>query len=300
MAIMISYSHNDWDSVKPVVCFLKENGLTIWLDRDEIQPSMDWRRELLRRPRQVQGFVPFISKNYIASEICRMELFLARSSERPIFPVMVEECWNLLDSTEETKYLAGVFAARLEALKLVGFHTTREVILDRLLRAIKNRLSTATTRDHNVYISYPNGAAEPAAELYSALSDGKIKPWIASMDCEIGDDWRKAQVQAMAKARVHLILITEDILNEKEVLRTEVLMSEALDLPTLCVMAPNLVSSEVGSTPQKNAGVADRVHMHVSNGEQAFRRLVKYQWYKPAHIEQKLRPDILKILSQGD
>lgn len=162
MATMISYSRNDWDRVGPVVSFLKQNGLTIWLDQDEIQPNADWRRELLQTPRQVKAFVPFLSKSYVNSEMCRMELFLARSFDRPIFPVMLEECWALLDSKEETKYLAGIFAARLEALKLVGIRTTQDVILNRLLRAIQIRLSNTTKPVHNVYISYPNGAAEVA------------------------------------------------------------------------------------------------------------------------------------------
>jgi TIR domain len=286
MTAMISYSRNDWRAVKSVVSFLRDNGLAVWVDRDQIRPNMEWRQELLRTPRQADAFVPFLSRSYIASEMCRMELFLARSFGRPIFPVMLEECWHALDSREETKYIAAIFAARLKARKLVGLRTTRDEILSRLLRAINNRSSKKSRRNHNVYISYPNGAASFATKLHSILSNKKIRPWVATKDCEVGDDWRKVQVQAMAEAKAHLIVISRDFLRKNDVLRTEVLMSEAFQLPTFCVISPALVSE----------ADIDRVYAHISNGDQAFRRLAQRQWYKRKDIEGELRVGLLQTL----
>jgi hypothetical protein len=286
MTAMISYSRADWRRVKPVVTFLKNGGVPVWLDRDEIQPNAPWRSVLLRTPKNIDAFVPFLSDSYIASEMCRMELFLARSFDRPIFPVMLDECWERLDSQEETKYIASIFAARLGAQKLVGLSTTRKEILNRLLRAIQNRLSKASPRGHNAYISYP-GSAEFATKVHAALSDEEIRPWIATMNCEVGDDWRKVQVQAMAKAKAHVVIISEDFLNANDVLRTEVLMAEALQLPTFCVKAPPLDADE---------GLSSRVYNHIANGAFAYRRLVERQWYEPRHIKRALRADVLKAL----
>ena len=113
MPVMISYSHADWGSVEPVVAYLQQGGVDTWVDRQNLKPLVDWRHELLRMPRVADAFVPFLSANYLNSEMCRMEVFLARSFDTPIFPVMLEECWKELDQWEETTHLARVFIARL-------------------------------------------------------------------------------------------------------------------------------------------------------------------------------------------
>lgn len=228
MSVMISYSRKDWDKVAPVVDAFRERKLPVWLDREQIKGGGDWRRQLLTAPRRVRAFVPFVSANYVASEMCRMELFLARASERPILPVMLEECWNLLDEREETKHLSTLFAARLQKLSAVSLPLTREDVLERLFQAIEDRIQGKRRKHNNAYISYPGASGPFATRIRHELASGAIKPWVATLDCMIGDDWRRAQVQAMAKSRAHIVVISAESLNANEVLRTEVLMSDSL------------------------------------------------------------------------
>jgi hypothetical protein len=44
--------------------------------------------------------------------MCRMELFLARAADRNIFPIMLTECWGLLDTQEETKYVSAMLVGQ--------------------------------------------------------------------------------------------------------------------------------------------------------------------------------------------
>lgn len=293
---MISYSHADWSDVEPVVKHLKAAGIPLWIDREQIKPTMIWRRELLNAPQHCDAIICFLSTNYLASEICRMELFLARNFDKPIFPVMVDECWEALDGLEESKNIASILAARLAVNKVVGLNTTREVVLTRLQRAVEFRLglSRQPIDFFNVYISYPDGTAEFATKLHAAIDELPIRPWIATMNCEIGDDWRKSQTQAMSKARLNLIVMSEDFVGDAwrvDVLRTETLLAEAFDHPTLCIMSPAL-SADIS--------LRNRVFNRLANGEQAFRRLTERQWFTPEHVGTDLKAEIQRLICLVD
>jgi hypothetical protein len=150
----------------------------------------------------------------------------------------------------------------------------------------KSRSSTSTPR-HDTYISYPNGAAEFATAVHADLSRGKVRPWIATKNCEVGDDWRRAQVRVMATAGVHVVAMTEHILSKNDVLRTEVMMSEIFKLPTLCVMSPALASDEK---------LCGKVYSSLKKGDQAFQRLIKHEWFRPEHVGNQLLAEIHRRL----
>jgi TIR domain len=120
MNIMISYSRRDGAEVDAVLSELARYGLHAWKDTSNFKGGEDWRATLLKKPRSVDGFIPFLSKHYVDSPMCRMELFLARATDRNIFPIMLTECWGLLDTKEGTKYISALFLARMEALKIAS------------------------------------------------------------------------------------------------------------------------------------------------------------------------------------
>jgi len=293
MQVMISYSHADWSEVEPVVSYLKHAGIELWIDREQIKPTMIWQRELLAAPRQTAAIICFLSENYLSSEICRMELFLTRKFDKPVFPVMLQECWDLLDRCEETKYLGSTLAARLQVNRVVGLTTTREEVPARLRRAVDRKLSptTSDSKVYNLYMSYPDGAAEFATSVHNALDSSSVHPWIATVNCDVGDDWRRVQTRTMSAAKVNLIIMGEEFASEEwrtEVLRTETLLSEAFDHPTLCFMTPALSA---------DTALRNRVFNRLSNGEQAFRRLKERQWFSPDHVAVELKEEVSRLVA---
>ena len=287
MTVMISYSKKDWRLVEPVVDVLRSRKLPVWLDKEKIRSGADWRRALLTTPQRVRAFVPFLSANYIASDMCRMELFLARAAERPIFPVMLEECWDLMLQREETKNISMLFAARLKARTAVSLPLTKAEIIERLVTAIADRIHGKRKADNNAYISYPGSSAPFATRVRHALATRAIRPWVATLDCVIGDDWRRAQVKAMSKSRAHVVVISAEFLHKNEVLRTEVLMSESLGIETF-----GIVSDELDG----NQRLENQVYTHLANGEDAFRRLIARQWYRPRDVSTILRRDVARAI----
>ena len=288
MPVMISYSHEDWPAVEPVVELLKVNGIDVWIDRERIKPDMVWRLELLKAPQTTDGLICFMSQNYIASDMCRMELLLARNFDKPVYPVMLEECWQDLEKTEETRHLSMILASRLGALRVVGLDCERDEVLKRLVRAVKRQFLTETPDiQPNVYISYPDGTAEFATGMYSALNTAPIHPWIATMNCEVGEDWRKSQTQAMSKVKVNVIVLSEGFVLDdyrSEVLRTETLMAEAFELPTLCVLSPSL---------DADRKLRNQVFTKLAS-QQAFRRLTERQWFSSTQIDAELKAEIIR------
>ncbi len=290
MPVMISYSRTDWERVQPVVTYLKQSGIETWVDQENLKPFSNWRLELLRMPKVADAFVPFLSESYLASEMCRMELFLARSFERPIFPVMLEECWTALDQWEETTHLGRIFIARLGSQRLVGKRFERDHILERLRRAIDMKLNAREPASRNVFISFPGDSAEFATDLHGRISSAICKPWVATLDCEVGSDWRHSQVQAMGAANAHVVVVSDDYLAPQQALRTEILTSEALELPTFCICTPQLSA---------DADLIGKVYGHLQNGEQALRRLTVHQWCKSGEIESHLAPALEALLGRG-
>src|SRR5512132_2947248 len=109
MNVMLSYKSDDEEAVKRVFARLVEHGIKPWIDTERILPGQPWREVLLAELRTCDVCVPLLSKAYVASEHCRMEVFIARSLGRRIVPLMLEDCFNELRLHEETKGLEDVF-----------------------------------------------------------------------------------------------------------------------------------------------------------------------------------------------
>jgi len=279
MRIMVSYNRGEWAEVKEVLDLLRGDALPFWVDREALAAGVDWRAELLRTARTAEAFVPFLSPRYANSPMCRMELLMARSFKRPIYPVMLEECWDELRTQEETSFISGLTVARLGAEQIYGLKASRNDLIERLRGALQNCLNPPSRPKPNVYISYPNASAHFATEVHEKLSrSGELRPWVATLDCEIGTDWREAQIEALTQCSVHVTVASAGILPESQVLRTEILLSEALGHATFTVEDPELKYDLV-----LKADNYDRLER-----DPAFRRLVEKQWFEDSEIDGRL------------
>jgi hypothetical protein len=166
-----------------------------------------------------------------------MEILIARSRRCPILPVEVEECIDLLDSYEETKGLADTFMVRLQRSSLVGLPIRREQALERLVSAALSIDQTPFVK--KAYIAYCSNEAAVATQIASQLEQAGISTWIATKDCRIGDNWRQAQAYGVANAAAQVIVIDETIA-DADVLRTEIILSEAFGLPVFTVLGESL------------------------------------------------------------
>ena len=270
--IMISYRTADRVVADELHDELKSAGLSPWMDHRGIRPGSKWRDELLKEVRRCDAFIALLTPDYIQSEHCRMEVFIARSRGCPILPVMLQDTFELLDRYEETKGLADIFMVRLFQLSVVGLPVTRQEAVQRLVFAARTVGQEAPRK--TVYIAYCNEEAEVATRIADQFGRDGISAWVATRDCRIGDNWRQAQARGIMNAAIQIVVLDKTIA-DTNVLRTEIILAEAFGLPVLTVLGEDL--------SRDPNGLAE-VMKKLRSGDVTFRRLTDVQ---PFHCDEQ-------------
>ncbi len=239
--IMISYRTAHRAAADELYAELESAGLSPWMDYRGIEPGVQWRDELLRQVRSCSAFIALLTPDYVESEHCRMEIFIARSRGCVVLPVVLEDCFDLLDRYEETKGLADTFMVRLYQLSVVGLPITRKEAIQRVINAART-IGQDTIRK-TVYVAYCNNEAEVATRIAQQLEGEGITAWVATQDCRVGDNWRQAQARGVMNASIQVVVLDESIA-DANVLRTEIMLAEAFGLPVLPVLGVNLSGDE--------------------------------------------------------
>lgn len=89
--IMISYNWGKQDLAKKIVEKLKNSGIKVWFDLDNMEGSLtDSMSEA------VEGAIvvlPFLSQAYQNSKNCKLELEYAHNQNKLILPIMTQDQW---------------------------------------------------------------------------------------------------------------------------------------------------------------------------------------------------------------
>ena len=234
--IMISYRAPSRETADEIYEALESAGLSPWIDHKGIKPASKWRDELLREVRSCDAFVALLTSDYVESEHCRMEMLIARS-RCAVLPVMLEDCFDVLDRYEETKGLANTFMVRLYQLSMVGLPITRQEAIQRLINAARTIGQEPVRKP--VYVSYCNDEAQLATRIAQQLERDGIPAWVATHDCRVGENWRQTQARGIMNASIQLVVLDESIA-DANVLRTEIMLAEAFGLPVFTVLGASL------------------------------------------------------------
>ena len=265
---MISYRSTDIAFAKEILRLLREHDIPIWIDREGIKPGTKWRDELFCALKQCRVLIVVLSKGYLASENCRMEVFIARSFGRRIVPIMIDDCFSMLSDYEETKGLEDIFMLRMHHLNTASLPMDRSEALQRVVNGVF-AASDLKPKRYQAYVSYcGNTDGAFATQVAQALSNAGIPAWVATQDVQVGENWRDAQAKAMMTATSHVIILDENIVRSP-VLRTEMLLSEALNLDTFTVLPPQLQGQRESIT---------RMMQELDTGDQTYRRLTHVQF----------------------
>lgn len=90
--VFISYSRQDAEIVESIVSELEAAGIDVWLDREDIKPGKQWRKQIVEAIDTAEAFVLNLSPNSAASDNVLKELNLAEESLDPfVLPVMLSE-----------------------------------------------------------------------------------------------------------------------------------------------------------------------------------------------------------------
>ena len=112
--VFISYDRED--TVKEFVRKLKRGlegaQLSVWLDKEDIPAGTEKPVLAIRIAlRDCKALVVVVTKKYISSPFCKSELCVAYEKKKPVFPVIREEGWDVLqqsmlkECSEGVKYM---------------------------------------------------------------------------------------------------------------------------------------------------------------------------------------------------
>jgi hypothetical protein len=90
--VFISYSRRDSETIESIITQLEAEGIDVWLDREDIKPGQQWRKQIVEAIDTAEAFVLNLSPDSGASDNVLKELNLAEESLEPfILPVMLKD-----------------------------------------------------------------------------------------------------------------------------------------------------------------------------------------------------------------
>jgi len=86
--VFVCYSHDDRETVRSQIDWLKSQGLDVWFD-EAIEVGSRWSDDLARAVEGCAAFLYFVSPRSVSSRYCLDEVHFALECGRPIVPVEI-------------------------------------------------------------------------------------------------------------------------------------------------------------------------------------------------------------------
>lgn len=123
--VFISYSRKDQKIVDYIVSKLKEDGIDVWIDRENLRGGEHWQERIVKAIKTTDAVVLMLSPNSTKSYNVSKEVDLAGSAARQFFPVVLAPV-DVPDSF--TYYLSGVQWIELHLNPENKYHELVEVL----------------------------------------------------------------------------------------------------------------------------------------------------------------------------
>jgi len=147
----VSYSRVDTALQQKVVAGLRERGLNIWVDTENLIPgSPAWEREIEKSIRGASGIIVLLSPDSNDSQWVRREISFTEEHDKPIFPVHIQG-----DENES-------IPLRLSSHQRVDLRRNFSKGLDQLANALKDHLGvTAVNKKVRLDVKAPTLVQTP-------------------------------------------------------------------------------------------------------------------------------------------
>ena len=93
--IFVSYSRKNKEFCRRLADEFQKRDLDIWVDWDDIPPTVDWKLEIQKGIEEADTFLAIVSTDWISSPICKDELEMAVKNGKRLIPVVPYDIvWN--------------------------------------------------------------------------------------------------------------------------------------------------------------------------------------------------------------
>ena len=109
--IFISYGREEGvrEFVKQLKADLEANGVSVWLDADDIPTGSDFHVEIGVALKSCRALIPVLTKKYVQSRYCKGELYVANGEKKILLPVVYEDGWDEGNHGAGVKYIVAAF-----------------------------------------------------------------------------------------------------------------------------------------------------------------------------------------------
>jgi hypothetical protein len=83
-----SYAREDGPMALEFRARVKQVGIDVWMDTEELSPATLWESEIEHAIARSEIFVAFITPHYLRSSACRLEVEQANRQRKRLFPVI--------------------------------------------------------------------------------------------------------------------------------------------------------------------------------------------------------------------
>lgn len=87
----VSYSHENAETVLPLVQSIEANGVSVWIDRDELRAGQNWAGQIVRAIKAADQFCLMCSAQAFESDHVRREVYLADKYGKTMVPIRLDE-----------------------------------------------------------------------------------------------------------------------------------------------------------------------------------------------------------------
>ncbi|MGE0085342.1 MAG: TIR domain-containing protein [Desulfococcaceae bacterium] len=217
--VFISYASEDYAIAKKLYDDLNREGISPWLDREDLLPGQNWRTTIPNIIRDSSYFFLIISKNsvskrgYIQKE---QKIALELLDEFPpdkifIIPARVDntepidERLKNLQWAELSDYEKGLRQILISIGHQSALHNSE------IYKDLPNR----------VFISYASEDYSIAKRIYDDLNHEGIDPWLDREDLRLGQDWRQTIPNIIRKSSYFLLIISKNSVSKKGFIQKE-------------------------------------------------------------------------------
>ena len=109
--IFISYGREDGvrEFAKKLKRDLEANGVSVWLDVDDIPTGSDFHIEIGVALRSCRALIPILTKKYVHSRYCKGELYVANGQDKILLPVIYEDGWEEGEEGAGVHYIVAAY-----------------------------------------------------------------------------------------------------------------------------------------------------------------------------------------------
>jgi hypothetical protein len=175
--IFISYSKKDVVYAEKLINALRREGFSPWVDTEGLAASTHWQRRLQRQILSCDAYILIMSRNAFNSRWVPDELVTAKSKDKPIFPLLLEdtELFLAIQAIQDEDVRGGklpseAFYRRLATVTTRRKKASQKVDSIRLIEQARQQKVEAAAEKASFYLSKITSSVKDVLAVASRVS----------------------------------------------------------------------------------------------------------------------------------